>query len=159
MAYSVYCTLTTDVEYTFWGTSQEGQALTPARMIRINGKANLPNKTLLTPRGAVTAVTDEEIDALNGHPVFQMHKRNGFVTIEKRGQDIDKVVSDMVPRDESSPLEPGDFDESMPQPTISQQQAEEREQPEESASRTPGAGTKMKRANTTRGNTKKKADE
>lgn len=155
MSYSVYCTISSDVEYTFWGTSQEGQALTPVRMIRINGKANLPNKTLLTPRGAVTAVTDEEIDALNAHPVFQQHKRNGFVTIEKRGTDVDKVVSDMVPRDEASPLEPGDFDENMPTPIISQQQAEGRDEEDQPATRIPGQTGRKTRSNTSRATTKK----
>lgn len=150
--YSIFCTLSTDVSYTFYSEADPNTGVrTPVRLIKINGKANIPDKRFLTPRGAVTAVTDEEVSRLNEHPVFIAHKQNGFIAIEKRGTDVEKVVSnDMVPRDESAPLEPGDFNENDPKPIISEQQSREAQGEPESATILPGVTKRGRRANTSK---------
>lgn len=125
--FSVYSTMSSDVDYTYFETIGEaGQGHTIDHTIRIRGKANLADKVLVTPRGAVTAVTAEEAERLESHPVFKVHLANGFVAIERRGTPVDKVVDDMVQRDESSPLEPVDFEGLAVQPMklVSQQQQE-----------------------------------
>lgn len=149
---AVFSTMTADVDYTFWDTSRVniGQNQVVERILRINGKANLANKSLITPRGAVTRITDAEHDLLQSNPVFQAHLRNGFVTVEDYRADLNDVVSGMVPRDASAPMEMGDFDEKSPQPLVSQKQAEEQaEQPTSATVKAPSATT-AKRRNTSR---------
>lgn len=149
---AIYSTMTADVDYTFWDSSrvQIGQQLITERVLRINGKANLATKTLLTPRGAVTMITQEELDLLNSNPVFVQHLKNGFVAVEAYTPDVDSVVAGLVPRDNSAPLEIGDFDETSPQPLVSQQQAEAKAELPTSATVAAPVTGKSKRKNTSR---------
>lgn len=145
--HSVYSTMSTDVNYTFYSKPDETSGVvTATNMIVIAGKANVADKRFITPRGAVTPLSDESLAMLMGNPVFMQHLKNGFVAVEKRGADIDKVVSDLVPRDESAPLEPGDFEEgAAPVASTAVEQ--------DTAPPAPLAATK--RANTSRATTKK----
>ncbi len=89
----VYSTISADVDYTC-----ENDVV-----IRIAGKANVANRNIITPRGMVTKVTDEQLAELKKNHVFQLHLENGFLTIEKSKADRDKVASDMTGRDKSAP--------------------------------------------------------
>lgn len=96
-------TLTNDVEYPVYGPLIPGAARVIERSIVIKGKAGLPNKHLLTPRGVVTPVTDEDIAALETNPVYLAHFQNGWVTIEKMDpRDADKVAADQNEKDGSA---------------------------------------------------------
>lgn len=157
---AVYSTLTADVDYTFWDTSRVaiGQQLATERTLRINGKANLATKTLLTPRGAVTMVTQEEADLLNSNAIFVQHLKNGFVTIDAYTENMDAIISDLVPRDNSAPLEIGDIDEDSPQPLVAEQQAAAKAEVKTSATVEVAKATTGKRKNTSRATTKKDAE-
>lgn len=89
----VYSTISADVDY----------AVDDEKIIRIAGKANVANRNIITPRGVVTQVTDEQVAALKKNHVFQLHLENGFLTIEKSKADPEKVASDMTGRDKSAP--------------------------------------------------------
>lgn len=88
----IYSTLSNDNNY---GTDS-GKVL-------IAGKANVTNQNFLTPRGAVTKVTAEQLSALERHPIFQLHKKNGHITVESTKVDPEKVAADMTGRDLSAP--------------------------------------------------------
>lgn len=108
----VYCTLSSDQVYT--ATSKGGGDM-PVEIgrVAIAGKANIPDKRLITPRGAVTRVTDEELAVLRGNEVFRLHEENGFVMVSDQGTDPEKAAAEMSNRDQSAPLEEGDYAEEI----------------------------------------------
>lgn len=87
----VYSTLSSDQDY---GTK--------AGVVRIKGGANVSNKHLLTPRGVVTEITEEQLDALQQHAVFQAHAKNGFLTVSLSERKVDQMVRDMEKADKSA---------------------------------------------------------
>lgn len=108
--YFVYSTLTASVRYCA-GQPGEGGMIVPTDGILIEGGANVANKNLITPTGAVvTPVTGEELDLLRGDPTFQLHEANGYLKVSEHREDGEKVAGqDMKLRDESAPLTPEDF--------------------------------------------------
>lgn len=88
----VYSTLSAGVAY----NTEEGE-------IVVAGKANVADRHLFTPRGAVTKVTAEQLALLENNHVFAKHKANGFITVDSNKEDADKVASDMTGRDLSAP--------------------------------------------------------
>lgn len=81
--------------------------------VLINGKANITNKNLITPLGMVTNVDDDLIPLLEKNRVFQIHKENGFITVQRskiKDSEADEVAKDMEARDESAPLTAADIE-------------------------------------------------
>ena len=65
---------------------------------------------LWTPVGYHTEVSDEDLALLEKNATFQLHKKNGFVRVDKKNTDIEKAVADMNRVDgESSPKTEADF--------------------------------------------------
>lgn len=89
----IYSTISADVDY----------AVDDDKVIRIAGKANVANRNIITPRGMVTQVTDEQVAALKKNHVFKIHLDNGFLTIEKSKAEPEKVAANMTGRDKSAP--------------------------------------------------------
>lgn len=80
--------------------------------ILIKGGAGVANKHLITPKGVATIVTDEQLEALEKNPGFAQHKKNGFITVQKSGNEaVDKAVKNMKADDESKPLTDADFED------------------------------------------------
>lgn len=104
----VYSTLSNDQRYTSY-SHRDGAAPQVDNSIFIAGKANVANKHLITPRGMVTEVTAEQLQALRRDLVFQQHVKNGFITISNAKADPEKIASGMTGRDESAPLVEQDF--------------------------------------------------
>lgn len=107
--YYVYSTLACPQDY---AAHQAGTGDLPAEIppVRINGGAGVTNKALITPRGVVTTITAEEHARLVEDPVFRLHRDNGFVSVEPRAHDPERVASTMSAADPSRPLEPGDLE-------------------------------------------------
>lgn len=105
----VYSTLSAPQEYT---TYHSGAADLPqaVQSVFIAGGANVADKRLVTPRGVVTKVTDEELKALETNEVFKLHKANGFISVGAAKKDPEVVAADMTSRDDAAPLVDGDFD-------------------------------------------------
>lgn len=107
----IYSTLTQSNEYSVWvkGGADLKQR---AQKVIIKGGANIANKHLVTPRGVVTEVTEDELALLEGNKVFQRHKQRGFIVVDRatKAADVEKVVPDMVGRDMSAPLVPQDYE-------------------------------------------------
>lgn len=78
--------------------------------ITVNGGADVINKrSLETPSGVVTELTDEQIDKLKTHPVFKMHLANGAVAILGSEKEAKKADEDLN-KDKSSQLTPEDYE-------------------------------------------------
>lgn len=78
--------------------------------ITVNGGADVINKRSLdTPAGVVTELTDEQIDKLKSHPVFKMHLENGAVAIFESEKEAKKAENDLN-KDKSSQLTPEDYE-------------------------------------------------
>jgi len=58
--------------------------------VLVKGGAGVANDRLITPRGVVTEITEEQAEALRANPVFAMHEKNGFVQIGEAYVDPDK---------------------------------------------------------------------
>lgn len=108
----VYSTLTSDMLYTKYKPAIEGQQLRQVdRQVRIHGGANLSNKHLFTPRGLVTEVTEEELEILEQDGVFQTHKKEKYIHVDKIKVDPERMVADagMQQKDSSAPITPEDY--------------------------------------------------
>jgi rRNA maturation endonuclease Nob1 len=108
----IYSTLSNDNVYVQYA-EQKSNNLAPVAVgsIYIAGKANITNKNLLTPKGVVTEVTDAQLKDLELSEVFNIHVKNGFITVDKSKKDADKVAKDMTAKDKSAPLS----EEDVPQ--------------------------------------------
>lgn len=112
MAHYVYSKMAAAVDFNIF---QKGGADMPVKTgkITINGGAGIANKNLITPNGVVTEVTDEELEILNAHNLFVQFKTNGYITVEKKKVDVEKVVADMSDKaDPSSPITPADYEKA-----------------------------------------------
>lgn len=108
----IYTTLSNDQEYTDWTPPATlGGNFVRGRAVAIKGKANIADKHMITPRGVMTQVTDDELAFLLGHADFRLHMENGFVTYDHDKVDPEVKIPDMVQADNSAPLVPEDFDE------------------------------------------------
>lgn len=114
----VYSTLSQTNDYTFYRQGGESHLKVATRKITIKGGANVAAKFLMapngqpvgTPVGVMTEVTDEELEALESHPVFKEHKANKFISvILGKEEKVEKVVEDMAKKDKSAPRTPSDF--------------------------------------------------
>ena len=109
----IYSTLTSDQVYANYKSGPNGVP-TPTSTVLVRGGANLMTKALVTPQGAVTEITAEQLAELRKNEVFNLHEKNGFIVVSEAKTDIEKVVPDMVGRDQSAPIV--EADEIIPAP-------------------------------------------
>lgn len=102
----IFSTATSGIKYTEFKKTKDMQI--PVRHVHIQGGANLANKHLITPRGVATQVTQDDLEFLLAHPVFQRHVDKGYMQIEKTNKDPEKVIAsnDMELKDGSAPETP-----------------------------------------------------
>lgn len=118
--YYVYSTMTAAVTYCAW-VRGGGDIPTIQKSVTINGGANVADKHFQTPRGVVTVISEEQLEIMKADGVFQIHQKNGFITVEEKRAEVERVVSDMEGQDESAPLTPNDFDDGTgPKPVEEQ---------------------------------------
>lgn len=104
----IFSTLTCDQEYTNSEHTPNGVAAS-APSVFIKGGAGLANDRLITPLGVHTEISDEDYAILLKNPVFKIHVDNGFIQVEGKAADAEKVAANMQRRDKSAPLVPQDF--------------------------------------------------
>ncbi|MDR0736617.1 MAG: hypothetical protein LBF51_07285 [Zoogloeaceae bacterium] len=104
----VYSTLSAAQEYAGWA---KGANDLPRirKMVRINGGANLADKHLITSKGAVTEISEEDEAFLRENEIFRLHEKNGFVRVDRKKETVDKAVAQLEARDISAPDRPDDF--------------------------------------------------
>ena len=81
----VYSTLTADNAY---GTEAGTVVVFGRSGARMRGKLD-------TPKGVATRVTDEQLAALEKHPLFKRHQQGGFISIQKKElteTKVDKLI-------------------------------------------------------------------
>jgi hypothetical protein len=114
----VYSTLSNDNLYCTYpqDMSAKDGVHTPQEQILIRGKANVAqesnDKTLYTPRGVATFVTDEQLATLLKIDAFNFHVKGGYLLVDKTGKEINGVenaVKNMAAKDNSAPLTNSDF--------------------------------------------------
>lgn len=113
----VYSTLTCANKYNLYDTPVGGIA-TLKKSITIEGGHGVATKQLVTPQGAVTAITEEDLELLEKNPVFQTHKTNGFIRYTRIETKPEKVAKDMEEKDASAPKTPEDFAEDNVSPVV-----------------------------------------
>ena len=106
----VYSTATADINYCDYhpGPATEGSARLK-RKVLIKGGANLAplHGRLITPRGMVTQVSEEELSFLQNNEAFKRHMAAGYMHVDKANKDPDKVAAaGMAPQDGSAPITP-----------------------------------------------------
>lgn len=104
----VFSTLANDQKYINW-VPGGGDVSVPGRAILIKGGAGIANDRFVTPLGVMTEVEEDEICELEANPGFQQHVKNGFITVQKRSADAEKVAADMNRSDPSAPKTPSDY--------------------------------------------------
>lgn len=110
MSKHIFSTLTCDQEYMNAEHTPNGVAAS-APSVFIKGGAGLANDRLITPLGIHTEVSDEDYEILLKNPVFKIHVDNGFIQVQDKKADAEKVAAGMQRRDKSAPLVPQDFAE------------------------------------------------
>lgn len=109
MSVFIYSTLSCTQRYVKWSTPVAGNIPREERAVVIEGGANVANKHIITPRGVVTEVSDADYQCLKENSLFLTHVKNGYVTVEERKADVDKVVTGMEARSPDAPITPNDF--------------------------------------------------
>jgi len=110
MTHYIFSTLSCSQKYTKYHHGG-GDLPIIGESILIKGGANIADRNIHTPRGVMTAISDEEYAELENNPMFQTHKRNGYISVEKIDRDIEKAVAELSGRDECAPLTMADFAE------------------------------------------------
>ena len=106
----VYSTATSDIKYCAYHPGPETQASAKLKKtVLVRGGANLAPLTgrLITPRGVVTQVSDEDLEFLLQNEAFIRHQKAGHMHVDKAAKEPDKVAAaGMNPQDLSAPITP-----------------------------------------------------
>lgn len=119
MAY-ITSTMSSPIVYTVYKTLA-GKTRAVADSVRVEGGANVADKrTILTPKGVCTSVTEEQLELLKKHPLFNEHLKKGFVAIveTKYKEDAEKASSDLESKDGSAPKTPKDYEKKGKKPKV-----------------------------------------
>ena len=108
----VYSTLSADQAYCLYPTEVDPKGLIePMETIFIAGKANVMDpKTFLTPKGMCTSIGEEELAVLEQVPAFKRHQEAGYILVERKKGEVDKVVKNMTAKDAGAQLTDDDFE-------------------------------------------------
>lgn len=105
----IFSTATTPIAFVQYSEKQKNRYPTVLRKVIIKGGANRTLKTLETPRGIVTEVSDDDLVFLSADPKFQGFVKRGFMTIAGDKKDLDSALKGMTPKDKSAPMVAEDF--------------------------------------------------
>lgn len=108
----IYSTLTSNNIFRIFGDASNGIKTIKASIL-IRGGAGVSNEYLITPRGTVTEIDEEELKLLENHKQFKRMVERGFITVEKKQAEVETVVKDMTKKDKSSPKTKDDFKEGQ----------------------------------------------
>ncbi len=110
----IVSTLAADTNYIDYEPSVDGGANVVRKAVLVHGGAGVANQkralagAILTSEGISTKVSDEDLEFLEAHPTFQLHKKNGHIRILRFVESAEKVAKDMT-RDVSAPQTPDTF--------------------------------------------------
>lgn len=109
----IYSTLAQSSDYTFYFPVEDinaakGKPRRVQRTITVKGGAGVIEEFNRVANFAVTKVEDEELAQLEEHPVFKMHKANGYITIATRSNQKDpfkETMEDLKAKDDCAQLD------------------------------------------------------
>lgn len=115
---AVYSTITNDSAYTEYRSGVNDLPIR-VRSVTIKGGAGVSKvKTMETPLGVRTEVSNDVLAFLEKDVNFQRHVQAGFLRVVKTGKpDVAAVAADMNQRDGCAPYVPNDFPEDQ-QPLV-----------------------------------------
>ena len=93
------------VNYAIYGKTAGGLPVIK-KEITVNGGTGVINKLFATPNGVVTEVSDADLELLEAHPLFQMHKEAGYIKVTKTSK-VD--TANLEQKDKSAQLVEQDF--------------------------------------------------
>jgi hypothetical protein len=108
MTVHIYSTLTSSQDYGFHKELPAGGVET-VKVVHINGGHGLTNIHGIMLQGTETVISDEDYELLKTNHTYQVHVKNGFITVNKK-MDIEKAISDLAQRDGSAPVTQEDVD-------------------------------------------------
>lgn len=116
MAY-VFSTLANDQNYTVYADTPSG---IPQELgtVFIRGGTGIANDRLITPIGVSTQVDEDQLKLLEMNQDFQLHKKKGFIKVQGRASEAEKVASDMNLADPSAPLTPASYRKESDAPVM-----------------------------------------
>jgi len=103
MSKHIFSTLANDNRYVQWQKGA-GDLKIPGRSVLVNGGTGVANDRFITPLGIHTEVSDEDYKILDADPGFLAHKAAGFIIVQDKKADAEKVAADMSLADPSAPL-------------------------------------------------------
>jgi len=105
----VFSTLATDQKYVSWQKGGSDLYIQGHSVLVKGGTGVVGAKNLVTPLGVATEISEEEIGFLESNPLFKLHAKNGYVTIQRRKADPERVAADMNRADPSAPKTPAHY--------------------------------------------------
>lgn len=116
MSHFVYSTLTNDQCYITWRKAEFSAHAEPEHKVLIRGGANRATKSLVTPHGTVTEISDKDFGHLKTNEVFQRHEKGGFIKVMANRVDPEVAAADdMDLADDSAPATPQTFADAREQ--------------------------------------------
>lgn len=112
----IYSTLATPQRFAVYDMPDATDAAQMGRLpvlrheVLIKGGAGIASKNLITENGVPTQIEQADYDAICELASFKKFVDDGFIRVERKRYDIDKMVSDMNPRDPGGPLTPADYE-------------------------------------------------
>lgn len=106
----VFSTLANDQKYQNW-ISGGNDIPSKGHSVLIKGGTGVANQRLITPLGVMTEIEEVDLEELEKNQVFKMHKEKGFITVQRKKAEAEKVAADMNLKDESAPLTDSDYKE------------------------------------------------
>jgi hypothetical protein len=119
----VYSTLSNSQAYTNY-TKTPADIMIAQDPVVIAGGANVVDrKHLITPRGVMTKINDDQLAYLEQNEGFLQHKAEGHISVSSANVDVEVAAADMAGRDTSAPLveqdyDENDTDEATPKPVV-----------------------------------------
>lgn len=108
----IYSTLTCSNTFVLYAPKNDPNALSRIiKRIEIHGGHGMKHpKALDTPKGVVTQVSDEELDLLQQSSSFKRQVAAGFIVVDAKKIETEKMAENMAQKDASAPLTPKDFE-------------------------------------------------
>lgn len=108
MSKFVFSTLANDQMFHQWVGGGADIPVIGSRVL-IKGGTGVANDRIITPLGVCTEITDEQAAWLEREPSFAAHVKGGFIVVQAKKSDAEKVAADMSLNDGGAPMTPFDY--------------------------------------------------